>query len=193
MTHEAFQALELLAENGDPDVLFRLAVAYTYGDGVADDNDKAFALYIRAAELGHVEAAYNLGICYHYGYGTQPDPELAYRCYKSAAERGFGKGMVLMGRFYAQGIHVNRDVQQAARWYRLGMEAGVPEAAEELKALEKSKPEENLSPQIFVESEGCCFILFHPDKRYIPLALPDQDDPAFHDHRTCDMPFERAW
>ena len=99
MTEQEFKQLEALAAEGNKDAQFRLAVAYTYGDGVKDDNDKAFELYTLAAKQGHIEAQYNLGICYHYGYGTKPNAEAAFKCYFSAAEQGFAMGLVLTGLF----------------------------------------------------------------------------------------------
>ena len=56
MNEMDFRQLESLAAAGDMDAQFRLAVAYTYGDGVKDDNDKAFELYTLAAKQGHAEA-----------------------------------------------------------------------------------------------------------------------------------------
>ncbi len=68
---------------------------HIYGDGVPEDNDRAFILLTKAYRMGHVEATYNLGICYHYGFGTNVNLEKAYTLYLQSAEAGYGKGMEL--------------------------------------------------------------------------------------------------
>ena len=73
--------------------IFELAMKHIYGDGVAEDNELAFELLIRAHEMGHIEASYNLGICFHYGFGTEIDLAMAFKLYLEAASAGHGKGM----------------------------------------------------------------------------------------------------
>ena len=117
----------------DGQELFELAMKHIYGDGVPEDNERAFRLLTRARDMGHVEAAYNLGICYHYGFGTDVDLAKAFELYHEAAAAGYGKGMELVGRFYNRGIYVGRDRKQAEHWLLLALESSDPAAAEEAK------------------------------------------------------------
>lgn len=111
--------------------LFDLAMRHIYGNGVPEDNERAFELLTRAHEMGHIEAAYNLGICFHYGYGTQIDLARAFELYLEAANAGYGKGMELVGRFYNLGIHVEKDRELAEFWLERAIASGDAEAAEE--------------------------------------------------------------
>ena len=111
--------------------IFELAMKHIYGDGVPEDNERAFELLTRAHEMGHIEAAYNLGICFHYGYGTEADLKKAFELYLEAANAGYGKGMELVGRFYNRGIYVEKDRELAELWLKRAKASGDAEAAEE--------------------------------------------------------------
>lgn len=111
------------AESGEADAQYLLAMKYIYGDGVEEDNEKAFILLTESAEQDHMEASYNLGICYHYGYGTAVDHEKAFRYYMRAAAAGHGKGMTLVGKFYYDGVYVHQDYQQAVMWFRKALDS----------------------------------------------------------------------
>lgn len=115
----------------DAQALFEIAMKHIYGDGVPEDNERAFELLTRAQQMGHAEAAYNLGICYHYGYGTDEDAAKAFELYLKAADVGYGKGMELVGRFYNRGIYVARDRAAAELWLRRAMQSDDPEAVAE--------------------------------------------------------------
>ncbi len=118
--------------------LYDLAMKHIYGDGVPEDNDRAFVLLTKAQYMGHVEATYNLGICYHYGFGTDIDLGKAYTLYLKSAEGGYGKGMELVGRFYNRGIHVEKNREKAQYWLRKAIQTGetdvITEAEKELAA-----------------------------------------------------------
>ena len=52
----ALKELTPLANSNDPDAQAILRLMYRRGQGVAKDNKKSFAWYVRAAKQGHVEA-----------------------------------------------------------------------------------------------------------------------------------------
>lgn len=140
MTADELRKLRAGADAGDAECQYRLAMGHIYGDGVAEDNDLAFALLQKAAAQGYVEAAYNLAICYHYGYGTKIDLEAAFHLYQRCADAGHGKGMELVGRFYNRGIFVPHDRRQAEYWLTKALTSDDPAAVEEAeKELKFSK------------------------------------------------------
>ena len=55
------------------------------GDGMTEENIRAFKLFLRAAEAGHGEAQNYLGWCYRKGHGVPQD--LSCQWY-AAAEQG---------------------------------------------------------------------------------------------------------
>jgi TPR repeat protein len=58
------------------------------GDGMTEENIRAFKLFLRTAEAGHSEAQYYLGSCYHNGQGVQQDYVEGVKWYRKAAEQG---------------------------------------------------------------------------------------------------------
>jgi len=109
--------LQVRADQGDMNAQYELAMAYIYGNGVEEDNEKAAALLEAAAEQGHREAAYNLGVCYHYGHGVEKDLKTAYQLYLRSGLQGYGKGLNLVGDFYAEGLGVRQSWREAIKWY----------------------------------------------------------------------------
>ena len=109
--------LEKLAEQGDMNAQYDLAMTLIYGDGGEADNIRAAGLLEEAATQGHREAAYQLGVCYHYGHGVDVDLRTAYQLYLRSAMQGFGKGLTLVGDFYAEGICVRQSWREAIKWY----------------------------------------------------------------------------
>lgn len=131
--YKAFRADEQIVMRKllNSDILFKEAMRYIYGEGVAENNQLAAQLLAEAHSAGHTEATYNMGICYHYGYGVAEDLKTAYELYLEAANSGYGKGMELVGRFYNRGIYVAQDRFQAEYWLKKAMESQDTEAIEE--------------------------------------------------------------
>lgn len=110
------------------DEQYKLAMKHIYGDGVEEDNARAFALLKEAAAKGHAEAAYNLGVCLHYGYGCEADLPAAYQRYLQSAKAGYGKGMELVGLFHYEGTAVEQDYATAYRWFEKALHCDDPVA-----------------------------------------------------------------
>jgi hypothetical protein len=61
------------AENGDADAQYRLGQIYASGEGVPEDDTKAFKWFKKAAEQGYAIAQNNLGNAYRHGRGVSYD------------------------------------------------------------------------------------------------------------------------
>ena len=55
---------------------------------VAQDNEKAYSWYLRAAEQGYSGAQTNLGTLYYYGRGVERNRGKAIEWYRAAADQG---------------------------------------------------------------------------------------------------------
>lgn len=77
-----------LAEAGNPDAQFNLALLYENGLGVARNDIEALAWYRRAAELGDPGAQRNVGVFYAFGRGVAPNDVLAVAWLTVAQENG---------------------------------------------------------------------------------------------------------
>ena len=67
---------------------FDLAARYEHGDGVAQNYDRALALYCDAARRGEAKAFFNLGWMFLYGRGVSRDDAIAVTWLRKAADRG---------------------------------------------------------------------------------------------------------
>ncbi len=70
--------LQKLADQGDPEAQWQMAVRYHNGEGVPQDDTQAMKWFERAAEQGHVDAQSRLGAYYWAGRGVPEDLSKAY-------------------------------------------------------------------------------------------------------------------
>ncbi|MCB1507767.1 MAG: sel1 repeat family protein [Hyphomicrobiaceae bacterium] len=135
----ARSALEAAAEGGHSIALWKLGQMYATGDGVPEDDGRAFD-YFSAIADAHAEdrpgtaqarfvanAFVALGSYYASGINQRlsPDPERARELYRYAASYfGDADAQFHLGRMYLQGEGGERDVRQAARWLTLAARKG---------------------------------------------------------------------
>ena len=86
-----FSSNSLVNEETDPAVkdsmgieYYERGLQYENGDGVVQDNYKAFEYFRQSASLGNSEACHRLGICYEFGIGTEENSSLADYWYKKS-------------------------------------------------------------------------------------------------------------
>jgi hypothetical protein len=84
----AINAAAPAANNGIPEATMMLAKFYFAGTGVAKDERKGFALYLKAANQGYALAQLSVAALYETGRGTAPDLAQALHWYKKAAAQG---------------------------------------------------------------------------------------------------------
>ena len=84
----ALKELKPLAEQGDVNAQFYLALMYDDGDGVPEDAKEAVRWYQLAAEQGYASAQHNLGMMYRMGEGVIQDFVYAHMWSNIAASNG---------------------------------------------------------------------------------------------------------
>ncbi len=109
-----------------PEADYNNGLAYSLGDGVAQDETRAFAHFSDAAERGHTEAQYRLGIAYAYGEGTGQDLQQAARWYQKAAQKGHATAQRNLGLMYLHGDGVAENKSLALAWYSILADNGNP-------------------------------------------------------------------
>lgn len=124
--HVAAMALwRPLADEGNADAQFRIAVLYDLGRGVAQDPAAAVHWYRMAADRGHANAQHNLGTMYELGEGVEPDYALAAAIvwFRRAALQGYAPAQCSLGVMFMLGRGVRRDDIEAYKWLTLAMES----------------------------------------------------------------------
>lgn len=115
-----------LAEAGDSEAQYQLAILHKDGLGTARDDDEAARLYRMAADQELSAAQLGLGQMYAYGQGVDYDAVEAVVWYRRAAEQGLAEAQVLLGMSYAYGDGVVMDMVHAHKWLNLAAAAMPP-------------------------------------------------------------------
>jgi TPR repeat protein len=106
--------LDKAADAGDTQAAYLLGTAYMNGAGVAQDDDKAFALVSKAAQAGMMEAQGTLGYLYSAGRGTPKDAYQGVVWTVKAAEQGGIVSLFNIARDYFEGTGLPQDNDKAA-------------------------------------------------------------------------------
>ena len=121
-----------LAEAGDSLAQYSLGLMYKSGQGVPQDDKKAFKWYKLAAEQGFIDAQNNLGFMYSNGQGVPQDYAEAVKWYRLAADQGDAGAQSNLGVMYYHGWGVPQDYKEAVKWYRLAADQGYAKAQNNL-------------------------------------------------------------
>lgn len=121
---EAFDLWNAEAQAGDSEAQAWLGALYANGEGVAVDDVRALAWYLKAAELGNHMAQANVGAFYFMGRGAPRDVEAAVRWLSAAADSGDLNGLFNLAVILAKGDGIPADHVKAAELYRRAAELG---------------------------------------------------------------------
>ena len=92
----AFDELTVLAEQGDVDAQFNLALMYNNGKGVLKDSIEAVKWYRLSAEQGIASAQNNLGVMHSNGDGVLKDYSEAAKWFRMSAKQGYDSAQRMM-------------------------------------------------------------------------------------------------
>ena len=84
----ATKLLSPIAEEGNPDAMYRMAIMLQNGLGCLANEDKAFTYMKKAAESGLPLAMHALGFMYFEGECTEKNPDLCIEWFERAANEG---------------------------------------------------------------------------------------------------------
>ena len=121
---QAFELFEPLADRGNTNAQFYLAVMYNTGQGVASDPDQAVTWLHRAAESGHAESLYLLGKFYAAGRGVERDIGTTRKLWIRAGNKGVLEAQTGLAQFYASG----GEWKRAVKWWRKAARQGDAES-----------------------------------------------------------------
>ena len=143
-TAEAVDGLREAAESGHPAAQWKLGRMYASGDGVPEDDLKAFEYFSHiieehgaeqptSAQAPYIANAFvELGNYYRLGIANstiRANPEQALEIYTYAASYyGDAEAQNQLGMMYLDGNGVERDPRQAARWFLLAARKGQVDA-----------------------------------------------------------------
>ena len=118
--------LQKAADAGDVPAEAQLGNAYMRGDGLAQDDGKAFALLTKAADAGNANAQVNLGYLYLSGRGVPADKYQGMAWSVKAAEQGFPAALFNIANGYFRGNALPKDNDKAAYYMMAGFNRSTP-------------------------------------------------------------------
>jgi TPR repeat protein len=107
---------------------YNLALMHRDGEGVEQDDKKAFELFSSAASTMYGDALYSLGWMYEQGRGVEKDLEKAEYYYNEGKKRYPADAFYSLGRMYEYGLSVLKNIQEANKWYEAAAALYYPEA-----------------------------------------------------------------
>jgi TPR repeat protein len=116
---EAIKWYKKAINHGDLDAMWILARMYENGEGVDQDNKKAFNLLSDCAQQSNISCMGHLGRMYHDGIGTETDYKKAFEWWLKTALKGNADAQFRIGYFYDIGKKgvVEKNLEQARIWY----------------------------------------------------------------------------
>jgi len=121
---KGYSMLLPLAEEGNPQAQYGIAILYKEGWGTEKDVHKAIEYYQKAAKAGHVRAMFDLGLFYQQGHIVKQDYTKAVKWYEQAAERDYSAAMYGLGGLYFNGFGVEKNEEVGKSWYLKSAKAG---------------------------------------------------------------------
>ncbi len=132
---KAAEIFRPLAEAGDAEAQYNLAILYRSGHGVEKDLEKSRQWLLQAAKQGIAAAQYHLGYMYDTGEGAEQNDNYAFLWYRKAAEQGHPKAQTNLGVLYANGSGVAQDLKLAYVWFNLAAAQGYAPAFQNRQLL----------------------------------------------------------
>ena len=113
----SLQLLQPLAESGNSEAQYRLAVQYQAGLGVVQNQLQAYHWMRDAADQDHGLALHGLGIMYLYGECVEKNEPEAAVWLQRAADHGLAGSMATLANMYEQGLGVEKNPSEAKALY----------------------------------------------------------------------------
>ncbi len=112
------------AERGDPDAQYEVAIAYAFGRGTDENEERAVHWYEQATRQGHLLASSDLAFYCHEGRGLLQDTTRAVELWTFAAEQGVDSAQHSLSFVLEEGAVVRKDVTRAMELRHQAAEQG---------------------------------------------------------------------
>jgi len=119
-----FASIQPLAERGDTNAQYNLALLYAKGNGVPQDYVEARKWHLKAAEQGNHLSQYMLGFFYAEGNGVAQDYTEARKWWLKSAEQSNPVSQLNLGLLYAEGYGVPQNSAIAYAWLNIAADQG---------------------------------------------------------------------
>ncbi len=115
----ASRLLSPLADQGNDEAQFRMAIMAQNGLGMVVNEKVALENMMAAAKQGHALAMHGLGFMYLQGECTEQDPKQAAHWFQQAADAGMQGSMTTLAMMYRDGNGVEKNPEEADRLFKM--------------------------------------------------------------------------
>jgi TPR repeat protein len=112
----AYQLLAPLANNNNPEALWRIAMMQAYGLGMIQNQELGVENFQKAHELGSGMASHMLGVAYMNGEGVEKNLDQAIDYFEQAVERGMQGAAFSLSMIYSDMLN---DATKAEEWINI--------------------------------------------------------------------------
>ena len=120
-----FGEVAALAEAGNVEAQYNLALRYDAGIGTTKDSERAWEWFRKSADGGFIPAKVSLAWRLGQGETTLERQREAFELYLVAAKSGNLEAQFLVGECYRDGKGTGRDQREAIRWLRAAADQGL--------------------------------------------------------------------
>jgi len=118
LINKNIEEITSMVKNGDVNAINELAYRYFYGEGVEENKEEAFRLYMSGAEQGSIKCKFNLAMCYYNGNGTEKNKKISFEMFKELAENhNHFRSYYYLGEIYFWGDLGKIDYEKAFFYY----------------------------------------------------------------------------
>ncbi|MBH44871.1 MAG: hypothetical protein CMD88_05385 [Gammaproteobacteria bacterium] len=114
----AIKLLSPIADEGNVDALYRMAIMLQNGLGCIEDTEKAHAFMLKSAESDFALAQHALGFMYFEGECVEKDIDKSIEWFTKAANQGLLGSATTLAMIYEEGKLVPQDIEKAQYWYK---------------------------------------------------------------------------
>ncbi len=129
----------ILADEGNANAQYALAVMHLKGEASHPDNTQAYQLLKLAAQQNHLTAVFNLGVAYWEGTGTEVNKAKALNWWEVAARGNDSGAQFNLGLAYYIGDGRPADREKAKQWINKAANNGHPQAPQLLRAIQREE------------------------------------------------------
>ena len=121
----AIKLLSPIADEGNVEAMYRMAIMLQNGLGCQASTEKAFSYMENAALKGYPLAQHAYGFMFFEGECTEKDIDKSIEWFTKAAEQGLMGSATTLAMIYEEGKLVPQDLEKSQYWYK---KAGIEKA-----------------------------------------------------------------
>ena len=129
-----------LAQQGDAEAQFSLALMYEEGRTMPHDVQKSVYWLTKAAQQNLPVACLYLGMKFEFGNGVQQDTNVAEKLYEQAAVQGWAMAQYLLAMLLLDERSIENQINAGA-WLKLASEQEYPQAEEKYMEIKQALTE----------------------------------------------------